>query len=220
MRSPTSPGSAPCSPSSASPRRSSPVRWSTTCAAAADHRRRHPHRPRPEPRRHPAHPGPRTDLAAARRRRVGFARDRDRLDRRSRVPDSRPRASADRLGGRSRQRARRLARVVRARRDLRGRLDAVHRDHPRRDPDDGRHLGDDRSRARSCWSPTRSASGCRSSRIALVYDRAPRPHPRRSSGTDGSCPLIGGLLVAFIGVAMIFDWLALLPRYFTFNTAI
>jgi hypothetical protein len=32
--------------------------------------------------------------------------------------------------------------------------------------------------------------------------------------------LIGGLLVAFIGVAMIFDWLSLLPRWFTFNTAI
>jgi len=30
----------------------------------------------------------------------------------------------------------------------------------------------------------------------------------------------GGLLVALIGVAMVFDWLALLPRYFTFNTAI
>ena len=32
--------------------------------------------------------------------------------------------------------------------------------------------------------------------------------------------LIGGLLVAAIGVAMVFDWLALLPRYFNFNTAI
>ena len=29
--------------------------------------------------------------------------------------------------------------------------------------------------------------------------------------------LIGGLLVAFIGVAMIFDWLSLLPRYFNFT---
>jgi hypothetical protein len=26
--------------------------------------------------------------------------------------------------------------------------------------------------------------------------------------------------VAAIGVAMVFDWLALLPRYFNFNTAI
>jgi hypothetical protein len=32
--------------------------------------------------------------------------------------------------------------------------------------------------------------------------------------------LIGGLLVAFIGVAMVFDWLSLFPRYFNFNTAI
>ena len=32
--------------------------------------------------------------------------------------------------------------------------------------------------------------------------------------------LIGGLLVVFIGVAMVFDWLALFPRYFNFNTAI
>ena len=30
--------------------------------------------------------------------------------------------------------------------------------------------------------------------------------------------LIGGLLVAAIGVAMIFDWLSLLPRYFRFTT--
>jgi hypothetical protein len=32
--------------------------------------------------------------------------------------------------------------------------------------------------------------------------------------------LIGGLLVALIGMAMIFDWLSLMPRYFTFLTAI
>ena len=53
--------------------------------------------------------------------------------------------------------------------------------------------------------------------IALIYDRAPgllRPlvqHGRTVS-------LIGGLLVAFIGVAMVFDWLSLLPRYFNFVT--
>ena len=55
--------------------------------------------------------------------------------------------------------------------------------------------------------------------IALVYDRAPRVMaPLVRHGRVVS--LIGGLLVAFIGVAMLFDWLALLPRYFTFNTAI
>ena len=31
---------------------------------------------------------------------------------------------------------------------------------------------------------------------------------------------MGGLLVVAIGVAMLFDWLALLPRYFNFNTQI
>ena len=41
------------------------------------------------------------------------------------------------------QLARRLAGVVRARGDLRGRLDAVHRDHPGRDPHDGRDLDHD-----------------------------------------------------------------------------
>ena len=55
--------------------------------------------------------------------------------------------------------------------------------------------------------------------IAAVYDRAPRllapliRHGRMVS-------LIGGLLVAFIGFAMVFDWLSLFPRYFNFNTAI
>jgi cytochrome c-type biogenesis protein len=55
--------------------------------------------------------------------------------------------------------------------------------------------------------------------IAAVYDRAPRVMaPLVRHGRVVS--LIGGLLVAFIGVAMLFDWLALLPRYFNFNTAI
>jgi cytochrome c-type biogenesis protein len=55
--------------------------------------------------------------------------------------------------------------------------------------------------------------------IAAVYDRAPRllaPLVRHGRLVS----LIGGLLVAFIGVAMLFDWLALFPRYFNFNTAI
>jgi cytochrome c-type biogenesis protein len=55
--------------------------------------------------------------------------------------------------------------------------------------------------------------------IAAVYDRAPRllaPLVRHGRAVA----LIGGLLVAFIGVAMVFDWLALFPRYFNFNTAI
>jgi cytochrome c-type biogenesis protein len=55
--------------------------------------------------------------------------------------------------------------------------------------------------------------------IALVYDRAPgllRPLLRHGQAVS----FVGGVLVAFIGVAMIFDWLALLPQWFTFNSAI
>jgi cytochrome c-type biogenesis protein len=51
--------------------------------------------------------------------------------------------------------------------------------------------------------------------IALVYDRAPavlRPLVRHGRAVS----LIGGLLVVAIGVAMVFDWLSLLPRYFDF----
>jgi len=55
--------------------------------------------------------------------------------------------------------------------------------------------------------------------IAAVYDRAPRVlAPLVRHGRVVS--LIGGLLVAFIGVAMVLDWLSLFPRYFNFNTAI
>jgi len=55
--------------------------------------------------------------------------------------------------------------------------------------------------------------------IALVYDRAPaflRLFVRQGRAVS----MVGGLLVVAIGVAMLFDWLALLPRYFQFNTAI
>lgn len=52
--------------------------------------------------------------------------------------------------------------------------------------------------------------------IAVVYDRAPglmRPLVRHGRTVS----LIGGLLVAAIGVAMVFDWLSLLPRFFSFG---
>lgn len=55
--------------------------------------------------------------------------------------------------------------------------------------------------------------------IALVYDRAPgilRPLVRHGQ----KVALVGGLLVVAIGLAMVFDLLRLLPRYFTFLTAI
>ncbi len=55
--------------------------------------------------------------------------------------------------------------------------------------------------------------------IAAAYDRAPRLiRPLIQHGRLVS--LIGGLLVALIGVAMLFNWLALLARYVPFNTSI
>lgn len=55
--------------------------------------------------------------------------------------------------------------------------------------------------------------------MGLLYDRAPalmRPLIRHGRVVS----LVGGLLVVAIGVAMLFDWLALLPRYIPFNTSI
>jgi cytochrome c-type biogenesis protein len=52
--------------------------------------------------------------------------------------------------------------------------------------------------------------------IAVVYDRAPaviRPLVRHGRTVS----LVGGLLVALIGVAMLFDWLSFLPRFFSFG---
>ena len=55
--------------------------------------------------------------------------------------------------------------------------------------------------------------------LAVVYDRSPAiVRPLVAHGRLVS--FIGGMLVVLIGVAMLFDWLALLPRYFTFNTSI
>ena len=67
-----------------------------------------------------------------------------------------------------------------------------------------------------------------------VHDRARAavPRDRRSSTTGRRAILrplvrhgravcfIGGMLVVAIGLAMIFDWLSLLPQYFQFNTAV
>ena len=52
--------------------------------------------------------------------------------------------------------------------------------------------------------------------IALVYDRAPailRPLVRHGRAVS----VIGGALVVAIGIAMLMDWLALLPRWFNFS---
>jgi len=51
--------------------------------------------------------------------------------------------------------------------------------------------------------------------IALVFDRAPailRPLIRHGRAVS----FIGGMLVVAIGVAMLFDWLSVLPRFFNF----
>ena len=55
--------------------------------------------------------------------------------------------------------------------------------------------------------------------IATAYDRAPRllgPLLRRGQLVSA----IGGVLVVLIGIAMLFDWLALLPQFLPFNTQI
>lgn len=55
--------------------------------------------------------------------------------------------------------------------------------------------------------------------IALAYDRAPRLlAPLLRHGRLVSA--VGGALVVAIGVAMLFDWLALLPKFVPFNTQI
>jgi cytochrome c-type biogenesis protein len=55
--------------------------------------------------------------------------------------------------------------------------------------------------------------------LAAIYDRAPallRPLQRHGHAVS----VVGGLLVVAIGVAMLFDWLALLPQFVPFNSAI
>ena len=55
--------------------------------------------------------------------------------------------------------------------------------------------------------------------IAAVYDRSPtilRPLIRHGH----SVSVIGGLLVVLIGVAIVMNWLALLPQYFTFLSGV
>ena len=55
--------------------------------------------------------------------------------------------------------------------------------------------------------------------IAAVYDKSPaliRPLLRHGRAVS----VVGGLLVALIGVAMIMNWLALLARFVPFNTSI
>jgi cytochrome c-type biogenesis protein len=55
--------------------------------------------------------------------------------------------------------------------------------------------------------------------IALLFDRAPavlRPLVRHGRAVS----FIGGMLVVAIGIAMLMNWLALLPQYVPFNSAV
>jgi cytochrome c-type biogenesis protein len=55
--------------------------------------------------------------------------------------------------------------------------------------------------------------------LGVLYDRSPAivgPLVRHGRAVS----VIGGLLVVAIGVALVFDWLSLLPRYVPFNTQI
>ena len=111
----------------------------------------------------------------------------------------------DRLGGRIVERPRWLARVVRARRDLRDRLDAVHRRDPRRHPDPRRDQrlgrpGRDPPRrlhrwasvSRSCSSlpPTTGRRGC-SLPSSAAASSCPRSAARSSSRSASRCSSTG-----------------------------
>ena len=94
----------------------------------------------------------------------------------------------------------------------------MHRRDPRRDPDDGL---DERTVAQGAILLVAYTLGLGLPflAIAVVYDRAPsilRPLVRHGRAVASSA----ALLVVAIGLAMIFDWLSLLPQYFQFNTAI
>jgi cytochrome c-type biogenesis protein len=55
--------------------------------------------------------------------------------------------------------------------------------------------------------------------LGVLYDRSPallRPLVRHGRLVS----VVGGLLVVAVGVALVFDWLSLLPRYVPFNTQI
>ena len=93
----------------------------------------------------------------------------------------------------------------------------MHRDDPGRDPRPCRHHGT--ARRASCSLGYTIGLGIPFLVLGALYDRAPAILSR-SSRHGNVVDFIGGMLVVAIGVAMLFDWLALLPRYFQFNTAI
>ena len=172
--------------------------------------------PRPEPGRGPSAPGPRTDLAPARCRRRGIPGERDRDDV-ARVGRGGGRSGpgiGDRLGGR----------LVSSRGGWLasfglGAIFAVGWT-----PCIGVILGAILGLASTSQTVGQGALllvaytaglGLPFIAIALLYDRAPaiiRPLVRHGRAVS----IIGGALVIAIGIAMVMDWLALLPRWFNF----
>ena len=169
---------------------------------------------------HPAHPGPRAHLAAARCRCRRQPGDHDRLDRPRDPggPDARP-GLGDRLGGR----------LVGTNGGWLASLGLGAIFAIGWTPCIGIILGGILTMAATSGTV---AQGAAAARRLLPRARACRSSPSRSptTGRPGclrplvrhgrTVSLIGGLLVGAIGVAMVFDLLRLLPRYFTFLTAI
>ena len=160
----------------------------------------------------PAHPSPRSNLAAAGRRGIGLARRRDRHDV-VRVTGWRPRLG-DRLGGRLvSRRGGWLASFGL------GAIFAIGWT-----PCIGVILGGILTMASTSGTVAQGGIllvaytiglGLPFLAIALLYDRAPallRPLVRHGRAVS----VVGGLLVVGIGLAMIFDWLARLPVLFNF----
>ncbi len=119
---------------------------------------------------------------------LGATHGRRRGDRRDGPPGPDPALAELRRPDRraARGRRNRARRVVRARDDLRDRLDAMHRHDPRRHSHPGRDVRIDRARGPSCSSATRSGWGSRSWRSASCTT-ARRSSSDRSSGTPTPC---------------------------------
>ena len=89
------------------------------------------------------------------------------------------------------------------------------------DPDDGRHERRTRGELQGALLLVGYTLGLGIPfvLIAAFYDRS-RPLTRALVKHGRIVSLVGGLLVVAIGLAMMFDWLVLLPRYFQFVSAV
>ena len=187
--------------------------------AAAPGRRRPAHRHRPEPGRDPPHR--RLERVVAPARRSGRARSLADGQRSMVLQASgagarpvRPTASAAGSSGTAAGSSRRSGSG-----DLRDRLDTVHRHHPRRDPDHGRDVRHDApGRDPAHRLHARPGHPVPGHRPASTTGR--RRSCGRSSATAARCRSSAGCSSPAIGVAMLLDWLILLPRYFNFYSAV